>query len=363
MPNISRNGAQGLREDLVQQRRLMGNRVPSYDALLDELARIAEPNGVLCRELSRIWQSRKFESFYERPLLILACLRHDALLEGPTHPLYGAVARTQPDPADVTPEHVQQAFAEERLGLWTSLRTRRVQTNEVSRSVTWLWPATIGGALEGRPLLVVDIGASAGLNLIADHLTLAWIDSEGNRVPVAQNANVLTRVGFDARPLNALDPQDVRWLRACVWPGELERLEALDNAIEEFVRAAPSVEVQRQSASAAALRLRQMLVPLEHGALLIVVQTVVADYLASRERELYERSMHDLLMSAREGHVLWTSLELAENPGPMPAEITARFARSGSVQKLVLARTSYHPVTLEIDREAAAELADALSWS
>jgi hypothetical protein len=363
MPKNSRSGADGLREDLAQQRRSMGNRVPSYNALLDELARQAEPNGELCRALSRIWQSRKFESFYERPLLLLACLRHDALLEGPGHPLYGAVARTRPDADDVTPERVQQAMAEDRLGLWTSLRTRRVQTNEVSRSVTWLWPAAIGGALEGRPLLVADIGASAGLNLVADRLTLAWIDSDGNRVPVAQNANVLSRVGFDARPLNALDPEDVRWLRACVWPGEAERLEALDNAIEEFVRAVPSVEMRRQSASAAALSLKKMLVPLEHGALLIVVQTLVADYLASRERELYERSMHELLTSAREGHVLWTTLEIAETPGSAPAEITARFAKDERVQKLVLARTNYHPVTLEIDREAVAELADALSWS
>jgi hypothetical protein len=363
MPKNSRSGAEGLREDLVQQRRLMGKRVPSYNALLDELGRIAEPNGALCRELARVWQSRKFESFYERPLLLLACLRHDALLEGPTHPLYGAVARTQPDPEDVTPERVQKALAEDRLGLWTSLRTRRVQTNEVSRSVTWLWPAAIGGALEGRPLVIADIGASAGLNLVADHLTLAWIDTDGNRVPVAHDANVLSRVGFDARPLNALDPEDVRWLRACVWPGESERLEALDNAIEEFVRAVPSVEMQRHSASAAALRLKQMLVPLEHGALMIVVQTLVADYLAIRERELYERSMLDLISTAREGHVLWTSLELAEESSTMPAEIAVRFRRGASVQKLVLARTNYHPVTLEIDREAVAELADALSWS
>jgi hypothetical protein len=363
MPQNSRSGAEGLREDLVEQRRLMGNRVPSYNALLDELARIAEPNGELCRGLGRIWQSRRFGSFYERPLLLLACLRHDALLEGPPHPLYGAVARTQPDPEDVTPERVQQALSEDRLGLWMSLRTRRVQTNEVSRSVTWLWPAAIGGALDGRPLVVADIGASAGLNLVADRLTLAWIDSGGDRVPVAQNANVLSRVGFDARPLNALDPEDVRWLRACIWPGEVERLEALDNAIEEFVRAVPSVEMQRQSASAAALGLKRMLVPLEHGALMIVVQTLVADYLAARERELYERAMSDLILGARAGHVLWTSLELAEVPGALPAEIVVRFRRGASVEKLVIARTNYHPVTLEIDREKTAELADALSWS
>lgn len=363
MPKNPRQGAEGLREDLVEQRRLMGNRVPSYNALIDELARIATPNSEVCRELGRIWQSRKFESFYERPLLLLACLRHDALLEGPSHPLYGAVARTQPDPVDVTPERVREALSEERLGLWTSLRTRRVQTNEVSRAVTWLWPAAIGGALEGRPLVVADIGASAGLNLVADHLTLAWIDTEGNRVPVAENANVLARIGFDARPLNALDPEDVRWLRACVWPGELERLEALDNAIEAFVRAVPSVEMRRQSASAAALGLKQMLVPLEHGALMIVLQTLVVDYLASRERELYERSMNELISTAREGHVLWTSLELAETPGQMPAEISVKFRRGSGVQKLVLARTNYHPVTLDIDREAVAELADALDWS
>jgi hypothetical protein len=359
----SRNGARGLREDLLAQRRSMGARVPSYNALLDELARLADPDGALCRELGRVWQTRRFESFYERPLLLLACLRHEALLEGPTHPLYGATARTAPDPNDVTPERVQQALSQERLGVWTSLRTRRVQTNEVSRSVTWLWPAAIGGALEGRPLVVADIGASAGLNLVADQLGLAWVDSTGDRVPVAENANVLSRVGFDARPLDANDPDDVRWLRACIWPGESERLEALDRALEVFQHVSPPVEMRRESASAAALRLKRMLVPLEHGALLIVVQTLVADYLTSREREVYERAMNDLVLSAREGHVLWTRLELADSPAGPPAEISVRFRRGDDVAELVLARTNYHPITLKIDRDAAAELADALAWS
>jgi len=358
-----RRGADELRSDLERQLALMGERVPAYRRILAELIEIsADPSSEPMARFERAWQHRHFDAYYERPLLILACLRQDASLEGESHPLWGAIATDRPDDSIVTRERVLDALSSERLGMWTSLRTRRVQTNEVTRAVTWLWPAALAGAREGRPLLVVDIGASAGLNLIADQLDLLWRDQVGQPIPVARRARVLRRLGFDLRPLDAKSDDDVQWLRACLWPGERARMTAMNAALQAFATVDPAVEMIALSASAVPKRLSQLLGDLDQSVLLIAYQTLMASYLTAKEREVYVAGMNDLLAGAPRGSAVWSTLEVEDETDPeAAARLTVSVATGSGVERLVLAKTGYHPVTLTVDRSSVQRFIDVVS--
>jgi hypothetical protein len=107
----------------------------------------------------------------ERPLLLLAALRYDALCERSTHPLRQAVSDHSGRVEAVTPEAFAAALSPARTRVDEVLRKRAVQTNETTRAVVWLWPAhLLLRAGERRSMALVDLGTSAGLNLIGDDL-------------------------------------------------------------------------------------------------------------------------------------------------------------------------------------------------
>ena len=168
--------------------------------------------------------------------------------------LAGADAR--PVDADAFPAF--RDFALERADWIAEVgRTRRTQTNEVGRCAAILpWLVTEAsritadaGLPPGSPVHLVDVGASAGLNLCLDRFDYDY----GGAVVAARNpgsARVVlecenrggfalpdappaigARIGLDLEPLDATDPGDAAWLEALVWPEHQERLERLRAAI------------------------------------------------------------------------------------------------------------------------------------
>jgi hypothetical protein len=134
---------------------------------------------------------------------------------------------------------------EEIAGL---LRTRRVQTNEVGRSAC-LMPAFAHVAGLGHgPLGLIEIGASAGLNLPFDRYFYDYGDAgtagdpaspvrlrcrvSGYRPPVDAIPPVSYRVGVDINVVDVRDEDAVAWLRALVWPEHAERAATLLAAVE-----------------------------------------------------------------------------------------------------------------------------------
>jgi hypothetical protein len=221
-------GVAGLADDLDAQRRFLEQRVPSYARVLAELCSTL---GTLVPRLEPVWQGRRFDSPYERPLLLLGALRYDAMLEGPSHPLHAAVVREPPAPEAVTPAAMASALAPGRHRLFAALSERLVQTNETSRAVAWMWVAhLIESADPGRPCALVDLGASAGLNLVADALPSPWVDQHDSPIPTHPLPPVAGRLGVDRHPLDARDPDTRAWLRACVWPGDTARVARLEAA-------------------------------------------------------------------------------------------------------------------------------------
>lgn len=350
-------GVEGFREDLAQQRVLMGERAPVYARVLEVLDRLLahSARATLEESLARSWQKRIFEGPYERPLLMLAALRFDALVEGPTHPLFEAIASPSPRLDAVTSEALTESLAPHRLGFWITLRSRRVQTNEVSRSITWIWPAMLAGCGERRrPLALVDVGASAGLNLAADSLSLAWRRRGGGVITMPSHLLVRARVGFDPRPLDVKRKEDRLWLQACIWPGENDRITRLEAAIRAYRSATPSPELQLLRASSVPAQLEPFSKLVGPGGLVLVYHTLVRGYIPRDEREVYESEMHNWLRAGRKGERAWASLELYNMSDPSyGCAIEVQVATGGDFATVRLGATSYHPSV--VDANAAAE--------
>jgi hypothetical protein len=131
--------------------------------------------------------------------------------------------------------------------LRTFTASQRVQTNEVQRA--WaLLPGFLSLA-DGRPLDLLELGPSAGLNLIWDryryrYSTGTWghgaLELAGNdRSPppaelLAREVTVARRRGVDLNPLDATTEHGARLLQAFLWADQSERLERLRRAIEEL---------------------------------------------------------------------------------------------------------------------------------
>lgn len=359
----ARTGADGLIDDLTSARReLLADRHPAYHRILGVLTTLlSSSDQALVGNFERSWRTRSFPTFYERPLLILAALRADALEEGPRHPLHAALAAPVPDPEVVTTATVAGSLERDRLGVWSTMTTRRVQTNDTSRAIAWLWPAFLAGCAEAkRPLALMDIGAGAGLNLIADQLPLIWSDlTTGKQIPCATNVRTVARMGFDTRPLNVQRDDDVLWMRACIWPGETERLarfEAGVSALRASVKRPSPPVVERLTASLVPARLGAMAAQVSEGTLVLAYQTLVGGYLEAVEGETYRQAMLDLVSRQSAGRVLWVELELDDARRRLPAVLMAHLRAGKRVRSVRLGRASQHPTEIEVDVSGVAQL-------
>ncbi len=361
----ARTGSDGLLDDLTSARRdLLAGRHEAYHRIVGVLmSLISGPDGdnAFRESFERIWRTRSFPTFYERPLMILAALRADALEEGARHPLHAALATSTPDPGVVTKEAVAASLGRERLGVWSIMTTRRVQTNDTSRALAWLWPAFLGGCDDRRrPLALVDVGAGAGLNLIADELPPVWSDvATGTAIPCVTRVNAVARIGYDPRPLNVLSEDDVLWMRACVWPGDTERLARFEAGVEALraaaKRPAPPV-LERLTASLVPERLGALAKQVPAKTLVLVYQTLVRGYLEPTERENYQKGMLEFLSRRVAGGAVWMELELDDARRHLPAVLIANVRVGDRVKSLRLGRSSQHPKEVEVDAASVAQL-------
>src|SRR5512138_2281934 len=306
-----RVGIDGLDEELARERRAVEGRSAPYARALELLPGVLA--GAEGRFVAAAWSERRFFAWYERPLLLLAALRHDVLAEGEPHALWPAFG-PEADEDAVDADALRAALAGGRDRVYDALARRSVQTNETTRAVAWLWPAALAGASAGgRPIAIADVGASAGLNLVADALPPIWTDEAGAAIEVARGVHAVSRLGLDPEPLDALAEEDARWLRACVWPGEREREARLLAALDAFraARIRPDAPVLVPIAAANVPARLDLLSATARGALVLAFQTVMRDYLDPSDRAEYEAGMRAWLGTHAPGQALWVELEAA----------------------------------------------------
>lgn len=195
------------------------------------------------------------------PPYVLFAAVHYLLLADATEPLadYFPSLRSAP----LAPDHAFPAFEEFCKGHEDELRdlveTRLVQTHDVGRSAC-LTPAFayVAQLAANAPLHLIDIGASAGLNLLFDRYRLdygrfVWGDAAS---PVRISCelrdgtdpsldgwkpNVRHRIGIDLNPIDLTSESEARWLRALVRPDRQGSADLLAQAMSIAAQDPPKV--------------------------------------------------------------------------------------------------------------------------
>jgi hypothetical protein len=176
---------------------------------------------------------------------------HYLLARNPRDP----AARHYPDlhaPADDSdPFPAFRAFcAAHRDELIDLVATHLVQTNEPKRSTGLLLGLAEVQRADPRPVALVEVGASAGLNLlfdryaydfgpggiggVADSSVTIACTAVGDVMPPVPDAvpTVVSRVGIDLDPVDVRDPEAVEWLKALLSPEDTARVQLLTAACQ-----------------------------------------------------------------------------------------------------------------------------------
>ncbi|KAA9399968.1 DUF2332 domain-containing protein [Haloarcula sp. CBA1130] len=185
----------------------------------------------------------------QAPHLLLAAV-HYLLDRNPDHRLakyYPSIVADPRDPDDECFPAFHEFCLDHADDIQPLLEKRRTQTNAVRRSAV-LYPAItqVARAADG-PLALVELGPSAGLNLLFDRYRYDYdgrvvgnpdspvtIESSvrGGDPPLPETPPAIrSRVGIDRNPLDVTDAADRDWLRALIWPEHEGRRAVLDGAL------------------------------------------------------------------------------------------------------------------------------------
>jgi hypothetical protein len=238
----------------------------------------------------------------EDPLAAAAPLRwagalHHLALRGlaPWAPLWTAVSASDDelDAAIATAWQQQQPHLQAALAL-------PPQTNEVQRSAALLPGLLWVTARTGLPLALLEIGASAGLNLwcerwFHDHGRWHWGDPAAplalhadwrGDVPSEAGADlqVLERAGCDANPIDLTQPDEGLRLASFIWPDQPERLARLHAARQAAAVWMAQEGLALQRSHALDFVTRQLSAP-RPGRATVLMHSVVWQYIDAAERD------------------------------------------------------------------------------
>lgn len=175
---------------------------------------------------------------------------------------------------------------------------RPVQTNEVGRSAVLLGGLMHVAARARLPIRLLEVGASAGLNLRVDRFAYAvgtevlgdpsspvrleqpWAGTPPPRVAV----EVVQRAGCDPHPLDPSSTADRLTLTSYVWADQVARFERLRAALEVAAQVPATVE----PLPASAFLERELATPVP-GVVTVVWHSIVWQYLPPAEREALTR--------------------------------------------------------------------------
>jgi hypothetical protein len=258
--------------------------------------------------------------------------------------------------ADGDDESTWEAFRatlEDRADELRPLVGRPVQTNEVGRCAALLPGFLDVAARTGMPLRMLEVGASAGLNLGWSEYgyragAFAWgppesalrIDFElvGGAGLAAVPATVAERAGCDASPVDPGSEEGRLTLLSYAWPDQAARMERLRAALE--IAAARPAAVERSGAVEwAAARLAEP----APGCATVLYHSIVLQYLSENERDAFARIVREAGSRAGEDTPLaWLRME------PDGERAAVRLATWPGGEDRLLAHAGYHGTPVEL---------------
>ena len=249
-------------------------------------------------------------------------------------------------------DDVRETLRRERDWLTRFTAEQSVQTNEVRRC--WaLLPAFL--SLAERPLDLLELGSSGGLNLVWDRYRyryaagiwgpssspLELTGEERGAVPASllgRRVEIARRRGIELDPVDISSEDGVRLLSCFVWADQPERLERLSTAVE-IARAEPPELLRGDYVEL----LPSVLADRIPGTLAVVFQTASTVYL-SRERYAELRRIVD----DAEPPVAWLSTRrFDEEETELEGGFELELRRDERGPARLVARMGYHGQWLE----------------
>jgi hypothetical protein len=275
-------------------------RSPLYNRLMRSAADDIDAGGVVARLFAGISTPRG-----SVPQLRLVGALHYLVLAGQAPALaafYPSAGGAQPVDG-VWP--VAEAAMEEQFDLVRARLHRTVQTNEPGRSAVLFAGLLWLTDRHRRPIRLLEIGASAGLNLIADRYSylvggrdlgdpespLRFVDPWTPPPPIdleatASALRIVARAGCDLSPLDPTHAEDQLTLLSYIWPDELHRIDRMRAALAVAGRDRVPVAVRRASEW-----LPEAMDAGSDDELTVVWHSVMRQYVDSEEWDAIERAL------------------------------------------------------------------------
>jgi hypothetical protein len=228
-----------------------------------------------------------------------------------------------------------------------------VQTNEVGRCAGLLFGFLAVAAETGMPLRLLEVGASAGLNLRWDRYgytasDFSWgradsplrleFELEGEPGALPTTVEIAERRGCDATPIDASTPEGRLTLLTYIWPDQRERITRMEAALE--AAAEVPVAIDRETASTWTERVLAEQTP---GQATVLYHSIVSQYLSEEERaRFFERVRSAGARATAEAPLAWLRME----PNDDRADLHLTTWPGGEERHL--ARVGYHGSPVEL---------------
>jgi hypothetical protein len=236
-----------------------------------------------------------------------------------------------------------------------------VQTNEVGRAAALVGAFVEVARRSGLPLRLLELGASAGLNLRWDRFwydtgastfgdpasAVRFVDVWDDPPPVLDDVvvGVAAREGCDRSPIDPMDEDGRLSLRAYLWPDMVERRARLDAALAIAARVPASVE-----AADLGDWLETRLAAPAPGRATVVYHSIVWQYVDGKARDRMRAALREAgRETGDDAPLAWLRLEPA---GPV-ADLRLTWWPGGTEE--VLATSGYHGTPVHWGRRASPE--------
>ncbi|WP_249871132.1 DUF2332 domain-containing protein [Oceanobacillus saliphilus] len=185
---------------------------------------------------------------------------HYLLLKGKNHTLkqfYPSITGDEEAPEDSFP-HFKRFCKSYETEIISILKTKNVQTNEVRRCA-YLYPVFCYVFRKTKkPLSFIEIGTSAGLQLLWDRFSYSYGNEKiygskdarlhiqtqvknGTLTLIDKIPPVKARVGVDLHICDLRNEEDYLWLKALIWPEHTERFAIFEQAVKEYKKNPPKL--------------------------------------------------------------------------------------------------------------------------
>lgn len=233
-----------------------------------------------------------------------------------------------------------------------------VQTNEVGRCAALLFGFLAVAAEAPLPLRLLEVGASAGLNLRWDRYDyrangFSWgpggspveleFELDGKQpTPSLPTVEVASRRGCDAAPIDPTTSEGRLTLLTYIWPDQVERIARMTAALE--VANEEPVPIDREPAATWAQR---MLAEPAPGQTTVIYHSIVSQYLSDEERTaLFEGIREAGERATPEAPLAWLRMEPVDDRAALDLTFWP------GEKERHLARVGYHGTPVELLRDS-----------